>query len=68
VQVITLIEDHGAAEHSEPIVRNDTLSKAGFLLFEARGECYRGRVAEAVALYDEISNMLGPAPIPPARR
>jgi hypothetical protein len=60
VTVITLIEDHGAAAFIEPSVGNETLSRAGLMLMEAREECYRGRVAEAVALYDKIATMLGP--------
>jgi len=30
------------------------------MLIEAHEECYRGRVSEAVALYDKIVTMLGP--------
>jgi hypothetical protein len=60
VTVITLIEDHGAAAFIEPSVGNETLSRAGLMLMEAREECYRGRVAEAIALYDKIATMLGP--------
>jgi hypothetical protein len=60
VTVITLIEDHGAAAFIEPSVGNETLSGAGLMLMEAREECYRGRVAEAIALYDKIATVLGP--------
>ena len=67
VTVITLIEDHGAAAFIEPSVGNETLSRAGLMLMEAREECYRGRVAEAVALYDKIATMLGPVSAQRAR-
>ena len=55
VQVITLIEDHGAAGD----VASDRLGDAGLEMLRARVACYEGRVAEAVALYDEILR-LGP--------
>jgi len=58
VKVMTLIEDHGAA--AAPLVGNETLSKAGLMLIEARHACYGGREAEAVAIYDRIAAMLGP--------
>jgi hypothetical protein len=67
VKVITLIEDHGARELVASFVGNDRLSRAGLMMFEARDECYRGRVAEAVALYDRIVTMLGPASASRAR-
>jgi hypothetical protein len=67
VTVITHIEDHGAAAFIEPSVGNETLSRAGLMLMEAREECYRGRVAEAVALYDKIVTMLGPVSAQRAR-
>ena len=60
IDVITLIEDHGEAASIEPSVGNETLSRAGPMLIEAREECYRGRVFDAVALYDKIVTMLGP--------
>ena len=54
VQVVTLIEDHGEGMYVRPFVSEQTLAWAGLRWLEARDECYRGRVAEAVALYDEI--------------
>jgi|SRR4051812_24617584 hypothetical protein len=60
VKVITLIEDHAAAAFIEPLVDNEALGRAGLMLIEARQECYSGRVAKAVALYDKIVTMLGP--------
>jgi hypothetical protein len=53
--VITLIEDHGAAED----LPADRLSDAGLTMLRARLTCYEGRVAEALALYDSIL-ALGP--------
>jgi hypothetical protein len=67
VTVITQIEDHGAVTVIEPSVGNETLSRAGLMLMEAREECYRGRVAEAIALYDKIATMLGPVSAQRAR-
>jgi hypothetical protein len=53
--VITLIEDHGAAED----VPADRLAAAGLTVLRARLTCYEGRVAEALTLYDSILD-LGP--------
>jgi hypothetical protein len=55
VAVITLIEDHGAAED----VPADRLGNAGLTMLRARSTCYEGRVGEALALYDSILD-LGP--------
>ena len=55
VAVITLIEDHGAAED----VPADRLGNAGLTMLRARLTCYEGRVGEALALYDSILD-LGP--------
>jgi hypothetical protein len=55
VAVITLIEDHGAAED----VPADRLGNAGLTMLRARSACYEGRVGEALALYDSILD-LGP--------
>jgi hypothetical protein len=56
IQVITLIEDHGAAAD----LASDTLGDAGVTMLRARMACYDGHVSEAVALYDQILS-LGPA-------
>jgi len=53
--VITLIEDHGAAED----VPAERLADAGLTWLRARAACYEGRVGEALALYDSILD-LGP--------
>jgi len=53
--VITLIEDHGAAED----VPADRLGNAALMMLHARSVCYEGRVAEALALYQSIFD-LGP--------
>jgi hypothetical protein len=53
--VITLIEDHGAAED----VPADRLGAAGLTMLRARLTCYEGRVGDALALYDSILD-LGP--------
>jgi hypothetical protein len=53
--VITLIEDHGAAED----VPAERLGAAGLTMLRARLTCYEGRVVEALALYDSILD-LGP--------
>src|SRR5712691_11004992 len=55
VAVITLIEDHGAAED----VPADRLGNAGLTMLRARAACYQGRVREALALYESILE-LGP--------
>jgi hypothetical protein len=56
VEVITLIEDHGAANDVVP----ERLYKAGLAQMEARAACSDGRVTEGIALYDEIIRSLGP--------
>ena len=53
--VITLIEDHGAAED----LPADRLGAAGLTMLRARLTCYEGRVGEALALYDSSLD-LGP--------
>jgi hypothetical protein len=53
--VITLIEDHGAAEDL-PSAR---LGDAAMTMLRARSVCYEGRVGEALALYESILE-LGP--------
>jgi hypothetical protein len=68
VKAITLIEDHGQAALTAPVVETETLARAGVMLLEARGVCYRGQVAEAVALYDKIIVTLGPIPERHSRR
>jgi hypothetical protein len=55
VAVITLIEDHGAAED----LPADRLGNAGLTMLRARAACYQGRVGEALALYESILD-LGP--------
>src|SRR5437868_1145749 len=54
-KVITLIEDHGAAED----VPSDRLGDAAMAMLRARSACYEGRVGEALALYESILE-LGP--------
>src|SRR5262245_38290207 len=61
------VEDHGPMERTASFVGSDVLDRARLMMFEAREECYRGRVTEAVALYDKVVTMLGPASAPPAQ-
>ena len=56
VEVVILIEDHGAANDVAP----ERLYKAGLAQMDARAACSKGRVAEGIALYDEIIGSLGP--------
>jgi hypothetical protein len=51
--VITLIEDHGAAED----LPADRLGNAGLTALRARLACYEGRVGEALALYDSVLDL-----------
>ena len=55
ITVITVIEDHGAAED----LPADRLANAGVTMLHARSACYQGRVGEALALYQSILD-LGP--------
>jgi hypothetical protein len=59
VEVITLIEDHGAAGDMPA----DRLSNAGLTMLHAQSACYEGRVGEALALYQSILD-LGPVASP----
>jgi hypothetical protein len=61
ISVITLIEDHGAAED----LPSDRLGEAGLTMLRARLACYEGRVEEALALYDSILKL---GPVAYARR
>jgi len=61
VEVITLIEDHGAAED----IPADQLSNAGLTMLRAQTACYEGRVGEALALYQSILDL---GPVASARR
>jgi hypothetical protein len=56
VEVVILIEDHGAANDVAP----ERLAKAGLTQMEARAACSEGRVTEGIAIYDEIKRSLGP--------
>ena len=55
IAVITVIEDHGAAQD----LPADRLGDAGLTMLRARSACYEGRVSEALALYESILD-LGP--------
>lgn len=55
IAVITLIEDHGAAED----LPAERLGDAGLTMLRARMTCYEGRVGEALALYESVFD-LGP--------
>jgi len=61
IQVVTLLEDHAEGMYVRPFVSEQTLAWAGQRWFEAREECYRGHVVEAVAVYDEIVVRLNPS-------
>lgn len=55
VKVITIIEDHGAAQD----LPADLLVNAELMMMRARSVCYEGRVEEALALYQGILD-IGP--------
>ncbi len=61
IAVITMIEDHGAARD----LSADLLGEAGLAMLRARSTCYRGRVSEALALYQSILD-LGAVASPPS--
>jgi hypothetical protein len=50
LHILTLIEDHGLVEDTEPEVLRD----AAFTMLEARVACRAGDVRGALALYDHI--------------
>jgi hypothetical protein len=51
--VITVIEDHGAAQD----VPSDRLGDAAMTMLRARSICYEGRVGEALALYESVLDL-----------
>jgi hypothetical protein len=55
ISVLVLIQDHRAAQD----LPADRLGQAGLTTLDARSACYRGRVDEALALYESIL-ALGP--------
>ena len=55
LEVVIVIEDRGAAND----VAAEQLAKAGLAQLDARAVCFKGRVTEGVALYDEIISSLG---------
>ncbi|TCU14863.1 hypothetical protein [Rhizobium sullae] len=61
ITVITLIEDHGAAED----LPADRLHNAALMQLRARSACSEGRIHEAHALYDRILDL---GPIASAKR
>ncbi|KRE02995.1 hypothetical protein ASE63_26150 [Bosea sp. Root381] len=61
IKVITLIEDHGAAED----LPADRLHNAALMQLRARSVCYEGRIEQALALYDGILDL---GPIASAKR
>jgi hypothetical protein len=56
VEVIILIEDHGAANDVAP----ERLYKAVLAQLDAQAVCSDGRMTEGIALYDEIIRSLRP--------
>jgi hypothetical protein len=60
VTAVALIENHRSAV--APRADDETLSKAGVMLIEARVRCYIGREAESIAIYDQIVATLRPVP------
>lgn len=64
ISVITLIEDHGAAQE----LPADRLSNAVQTMLRARSACYEGRVGEALALYESISDLGPVASLPRQQR
>jgi hypothetical protein len=56
IEIITLIEDHGAADDLAP----EKLAKAGLAQVDARLACSADRKAEGLAIYDDIIRSLGP--------
>ena len=62
LHVLTLIEDHGLVEDTEP----EILRQAAFTMLEARSACHSGDVKRSLALYDGIP--LDPVPMAPFYR
>jgi hypothetical protein len=56
VEVVTLIEDHGAANDIAP----EKLAKAGLTQMDARVACSNGHMEDGIALYNDILSALGP--------
>ncbi len=62
LHVLTLIEDHGLVEDTDP----ETLRQAAFQMLDARAACRSGDVRRALALYSSIP--LGHVPMTPFYR
>ncbi len=62
LHILTLIEDHGLVEDTEPEILRD----AAFTMLEARAVCRAGDVKRALTLYDSIP--LGYVPMTPFYR
>jgi hypothetical protein len=56
IEVVTLIEDHGAANDIAP----EKLAKAGLTQMNARVACSNGHMEDGIALYNDILSALGP--------
>jgi hypothetical protein len=56
VEVVILIEDHGAANDIAP----EKLAKAALAQMDARVECSNGHMEDGLALYNDILRALGP--------
>lgn len=56
VEVVTLIEDHGAADDIAP----EKLAKAALTQMDARVACSNGHMEDGIALYNDILRALGP--------
>jgi hypothetical protein len=64
MQILTLIEDR----ENTNAVSQEELSDAMLLMLEARIVCHEGRVMDAMALYDDITQSIAPDPVLSAQR
>jgi hypothetical protein len=64
MQILMLIEDR----ENTNAVSVEKLSDAMLLMLEARIVCYEGRVMDAMALYDNITQSIAPDPMLSAQR
>ena len=64
LQILMLIEER----ENTDVISAATLSDAMLTMLEARIVCYEGRVLDAMALYDSITQSITPDPLLSARR
>jgi hypothetical protein len=64
LQILKMIEEHEIGD----TVSGEKLSEAMFMMMHARMVCYQGHVIDALALYDDVIQVMSAHPILSERR